>query len=140
MLRPCKLESASFTHRSSPFELCSNRPNHCSSPFERRPPARKPASVAAISTRPPKNTHFYKVFCDFPLRSLNSLAIVLGGPGFPRKTWGSGLAACLDRIGVERKIRRISRLDGSQANEQDQDRVAHRRETQHIEENRRSIL
>src|SRR5437879_8677532 len=31
---------------------------------------------------------------------------------FRGKTWGSGLAACLDRIGVERKTRRISRLDG----------------------------
>ena len=65
MMRPYKLESASFTHRSSPFELCSNRPKHCSTPFERQPSGRKPAFLAVISTRPQKNTHFSKVFAIF---------------------------------------------------------------------------
>src|SRR5712664_103287 len=89
---------------------------------------------------PPENPHFSSLFCDFSLRSLISLVIVPFGPSFSQKNRGSQLAACFDRIGVERKIRRISILDGSQATEQDQGCGTHRRESRHTEENRRSIL
>src|SRR5882762_4216785 len=89
---------------------------------------------------PPKNSHFSRLFCDFSLRSAITLAIVAAARVFSVKNRGSQLAACFDRIGVERKIRRISRLDGSQATEQDQGCGTHRRESRHTEENRRSIL
>src|SRR5258708_38759761 len=98
------------------------------------------AFSAVISTRFRKNRQFSRLFCDFSLRSAITLAIVAAARVFSVKNRGSQLAACFDRIGVERKIRRISRLDGSQATEQDQGCGTHRRESRHTEENRRSIL
>jgi hypothetical protein len=85
-------------------------------PFESRSngaPSLEAAFSAVISTLLRKNSHFSSLFCDFSLRSAITLAIVAAARVFSVKNRGSQLAACFDRIGVERKIRRISRLDGS---------------------------
>src|SRR5258707_13464176 len=105
-------------------------------------PTGSTAILAVFSTHLQKNPHFSGLFCDFSLRSPFSLAIVPFGPGFcAGKHHGvvSSRPASI-RIGVERKIRRISILDGSQATEQDQGCGNHRRESRPTEENRRSVL
>ena len=43
-------------------------------------------------------------------------------------------------FGEERKIRRISRLDGSQAFKQDEDRFTHGRENRHFKKERSALL
>src|SRR5437899_2749393 len=107
-------------------------------PCSKRSP---PAILAVFSTRLKKSLIFTAFFCDFSLRSPFTLAIVPFGPGFYAEKHGVvGSRPASIRIGVERKIRRISILDGSQATEQNQGCGTHRRESRHSEENRRSLL
>src|SRR5712691_4650795 len=123
------------------FESRSNGQRQASSPLHRRSNCSQPAVLAVISTRLQKNSHFPSLFCDFYLRSAIPLVIVPFGPSFSAGKHGavSSRPASI-RIGVERKIRRISILDGSQATEQDQGCGTHGRESRHIEEKRRSLL
>src|SRR5437016_14391699 len=88
----------------------------------------------------PKKLSFFQPFLRFFLAFCDYLGYSPLRPEFFGENLGSQLAACFDRIGVERKNRRISRLDGSQATEQDQGCGTHRRESRHTEENRRSLL
>jgi hypothetical protein len=73
--------------------------------------------MQVFSTASQKTCIFSAFFAVFSLRSPHTLAIVPNGPGFSAENRGISLAACPARFGVESKYRRISRLDGSQANE-----------------------
>jgi hypothetical protein len=63
----------------------------------------------------PKNFVFPLIFAHFNLRYLPDLAIVPFGPGFSQGKWGSqkNSAAGPGCAGMERKLRRIGKIDGS---------------------------
>src|SRR3979490_3334817 len=82
-----------------------------------------------------KKTRFSSVFRGFSLAFSKSLGYSAQRPGFRCKQ-GRESAAGLTHLEVHEKIRRIRILDGSQANEQDESRVASRGEVRHSEENR----
>src|SRR5436305_13723142 len=99
-----------------------------------------PANLRAISAWLCKSRYFLAFFAVLSLRSPLPLAIVLSARVFASINRGI-LAACLGFAGVDRKkIRRISRINVSQANEQDEECVQYRREGRHTEENQRAIL
>jgi hypothetical protein len=92
-----------------------------------------------------KNMLFICIFPHFLLRSKDSLAIVPNGPDFfPSLFRTKGSQPAPGQLGKKRKrnekIRRISRLDGSQAFEQNEDRFTHGRESRHIKKDRSTIL
>src|SRR4029077_9260736 len=92
-----------------------------------------------------KNTLFICIFHRFLLRSKDSLAIVPNGPDFfpslfRTKDSQPDPGQTREETKKNEKIRRISRLDGSQAFEQDEDRFTHGRESRHIKKDRSTIL
>src|SRR5580658_8903753 len=101
----------------------------------------EPAFLLGYSQASLKKASFFRPFLLFFLAFYFHLGYSAERPEFfRRKTGGSSLAACPARCGGESKYRRISRLDGSQANEQEQDRFAHRRESGHTQENRGALF
>jgi hypothetical protein len=78
-------------------------------------------------------------FAVFRLRSQKALAIVPNGSDFSVQAGESPRLASRNAR-LTKKIRRIRILDGSQANEQDESRVAYRGEVRHSEENRSALF
>src|SRR3979411_1296402 len=95
-------------------------------------PAGNPHETWTFCTCREKNRDLTAIFAVLRLRSVYAFAIVSCGPGFflvfPRKIGVFWLGAGLDMFEGKRQIRRISRLNGSQATEQDEDRFTHGRE------------
>src|SRR5580692_5990069 len=96
---------------------------------------------AGYSQAPLKKAAFFRPFLLFFLAFYSHLGYSAERPEFFRSKTGVFRSRPAPLVsGVESKYRRISRLDGSQANEQEQDRFAHRRESGHTEENRGTLF
>ena len=82
--------------------------------FRPSPFCANPHETCAFCTCPQKNRVFPCIFAVSPLRSFSAFAIVPNGPSLRRKIGGrASLGADLDSFGVDRHLRRISRLNGS---------------------------